>query len=196
MGQNEKDNYYSSPRQIPGTSWKQIRQGANWSSVIAIKTNGTLWSWGNNTHTGVLGQNNTTQYSSPRQVGTDKTWGDVSRGGNYHWFATKGDGTLWAVGNNSPGNLGLNDRTQRSSPTQIPGTTWKSVDDTERVTMASKTDGTLWIWGLNDYGALGLNQGPGTSRSSPTQMPGNWEGNKGEMSSGYWESYAIKSDLS
>ena len=39
----------------------------------AIKTDGTLWLWGAN-NAGELGQNGTTQRSSPIQVGTDTDW--------------------------------------------------------------------------------------------------------------------------
>jgi len=198
LGQNNKTSY-SSPVMVGNDTgddqWTNIGCTFYGLTMYGVKPDGTLWSWGRN-DMGQLGQNNKTEYSSPRQVGTDQIWGDVSRGGNYHWFATKGDGTLWGFGYNGSGNMGQNDTVERSSPIQIPGTTWKSVDDTERSTLASKTDGTLWSWGLSNYGALGLNQGPGTDHSSPTQIPGSWEGNKGEMASGYWESYAIKSDLS
>ena len=38
--------------------------------------------------------------------------------------AQKTDGTLWAWGRNEAGQIGVNDRTRRSSPTQIPGTNW------------------------------------------------------------------------
>ena len=45
--------------------------------------------------------------------------------GNYNIFATKTDGTLWAVGGaGGSGQLAQNNRTNYSSPVQIPGTTW------------------------------------------------------------------------
>ena len=43
--------------------------------MYATKTDGTLWSWGTNTN-GTLGHNNTTGYSSPKQVGTATIWGE------------------------------------------------------------------------------------------------------------------------
>ena len=59
----------------------------------------------------------------------------------------------------------------RSSPVQLPGTTWPPVTVANTSTFALKTDGTLWSWGRNDsYGNLGLNDR--VNRSSPTQVPG------------------------
>ena len=73
---------------------------------------------------GVLGQNNRTIYSSPKQIpGT--TWASIAAGDGSA-IATKTDGTLWSWGNNSAGSLGLNqpENSQYSSPVQVPGTTW------------------------------------------------------------------------
>ena len=171
LGQNSK-THYSSPVQIPGTTWAATQPFAGQYAACATKTDGTLWTWGTGGG-GVLGQNSNTQYSSPRQVpGT--TWGTdlknkVAGGGEKTaWIKT--DGTLWAWGNNPRGELGQNDRTQRSSPVQIPGTTWKSVGGNRNSMAATKTDGTLWTWGINQYGELGHNNL--TQRSSPTQVPG------------------------
>ena len=57
-----------------------------------------------------------------------------------------------------------------SSPTQVPGTTWKQITNAYNQMGAIKTDGTLWMWGYNDNGQLGQND---TVRySSPVQIPG------------------------
>ena len=85
-------------------------------------------------------------------------------------FALKSDGTMWGMGENDKGQLGINDRTHRSSPVQVPGTTWKQVDSNYVSFYAVKTDGTLWAWGRNYYGSLGINNH--ANRSSPTQIPG------------------------
>ena len=74
---------------------------------------------------------------------------------------------------NEEGNLGLNESpsspSHRSSPTQIPGTTWNSITSGS-VSLATKTDGTLWTWGKNNHGGLGQNST--VYRSSPVQVPG------------------------
>ena len=89
--------------------------------MFAIKTDGTLWAWGQN-HYGELGLNQTDglNVSSPTQIpGT--TWSSILGGVVDHTVhAIKTDGTLWAWGRNSTsGALGQNDVVDRSSPVQI-----------------------------------------------------------------------------
>ena len=176
LGQNNRTNY-SSPVQIPSTSWANIAQsggGPAWHS-LATKTDGTLWTWGFNNQ-GQLGQNNTTHISSPVQVPgttwpTDATTNTFSASSSYFNVAIKTDSTLWMWGKNAKGELGQNDRTTRSSPVQVPGTTWKSISVGQNFTNGVKTDGTLWSWGYNsNEGQLGLNNR--TQYSSPVQIPG------------------------
>ena len=84
-----------------------------------------LFSFGSNT-SGRLGQNTTTNVSSPVQIpGT--TWSSISAG-SIHSLATKTDNTLWSWGYNGKGQLGQGDTTRFSSPVQIPGTSWSSID--------------------------------------------------------------------
>ena len=80
LGQNNT-THYSSPVQIPGTSWKQINFLGDSSNgaMLATKTDGTMWSWGRN-ELGNLGQNTVVTYSSPVQIpGTD--WGVIGSAG-------------------------------------------------------------------------------------------------------------------
>ena len=195
LGINNKTNR-SSPVQLPGTTWGAPLNGGKFAGVgenhmIALKTDGTLWTWGTGGN-GKLGLNNQTQYSSPKQVGTDTTWNGVAALSNTS-IATKTDGTLWAFGSNGNGQVGQNDRTNYSSPKQIgTDTTWAPIQTKSgyNCTFATKTDGTLWVCGVNEYGILGLNDT--TFRSSPTQVPGTWS------AEGLWAGYqhigAIKSD--
>ena len=89
---------------------------------MAVKTDGTLWAWGDNAHA-QCGQNFTTSgLSSPTQVGTGTDW-LVGRGdrafatGGDSSVAAKTDGTLWVWGQNGAGQLGQNN----SGPSGIPG---------------------------------------------------------------------------
>jgi alpha-tubulin suppressor-like RCC1 family protein len=173
-----------------GTNWKQVFCGGY--HTAAIKMDGTLWMWGRNTE-GELGTNNTTSYSIPVQtVSAGTNWKQVACG-QFHTGAIKTDGTLWMWGNNSSGELGVNNVTARSSPVQTVsgGTNWKQVDCGYSHTGAIKTDGTLWMWGYNSYGQLGINDV--TWRSSPIQTVAggtNWK----QVAAGDYSSIACKDD--
>ena len=91
----------------------------------------------------------------------------------YGRFAIKTDGTLWAWGNNSRGELGQNSKTTYSSPRQIGSDTNWSAISAGGSPKGIKTDGTLWTWGNNTDGHLGLSQVTDQQhRSSPVQIPG------------------------
>jgi alpha-tubulin suppressor-like RCC1 family protein len=146
-----------------------------------------MWSWGSN-DAGQLGIGNTTNQSSPVQIGALTTWLSIAGGGYGHNLAIKTDGTLWSWGRNTKGELGLGDTTNRSSPVQIGAlTTWLSIAAGGYASMTIKTDGTLWSWGGNSYGQLG--QGNTTNRSSPVQIGAltNWQ----KVSAGFYNAMAI-----
>ena len=85
-----------------------------------------LWSWGYNYY-GRLGLGDTTNRSSPVQIGALTTWSSIS-GGSEHSMAVKTDGTMWTWGNGASGRLGLGNTTGYSSPKQIGAlTTWSSI---------------------------------------------------------------------
>jgi alpha-tubulin suppressor-like RCC1 family protein len=126
LGLNVSSVFASSPIQIGSlTNWNKV--SSKGSGVNAIKTDGTLWSWGSNT-SGMLGLNNNIYRSSPVQVGTGTNWKEVATGSNFAVSAIKTDGTLWSWGSNSYGILGLNDSVYRSSPVQVGAlTNWKEI---------------------------------------------------------------------
>ena len=116
----------SSPVQLPGTTWANIYFGPH--TTVATKTDGTLWGMGRNQY-GELAQNNTIQYSSPVQIGSDTTWSteynDLSN--QYGIIAMKSDGTAWVWGRGAYGQLGLNSLVSYSSPVQLPGSGWQEA---------------------------------------------------------------------
>jgi alpha-tubulin suppressor-like RCC1 family protein len=184
------------PTYVGGSTWAQVSCGAR--HVGAIKTDGTLWTWGRNTY-GQLGHNNTTQRNTPTKLGTATTWKRISCGGrtttNAFTAAIKTDGTLWTWGRNSYGQLGHNDSTQRNTPTKLgTATNWRQVSCGGHHIAAIKTDGTLWIWGKNSYGQLGNRfRGSSHHRSTPvTTYAGgtNWK----EVACGREFTLAVKTD--
>ena len=82
--------------------------------------------------------------------------------------AVKTDGTMWGWGHNDAAQIGDGTDKDKSSPTQVPGTTWTKQMYTSTHTAAIKTDGTLWCMGNNAAGELGQNNK--TQYNSPRQV--------------------------
>ena len=164
---------FSSPKQVGAlTNWSTISAGSR--AVVVVKTDGTLWVFGQGSYYGALGLGNTTNYSSPKQVGALTNWSLVHMG-RYIATAVKTDGTLWTWGKGTSGALGLGNTTNFSSPKQVGALTNWSVakgsgpaDSNVNFVIARKTDGTLWAWGTGTLGVLGL--GNTTDYSSPKQV--------------------------
>ena len=151
-------------------NWKQVSCG-NYHTA-AIDVNNRLWMCGQN-NKGQLGDNTTTNRSSPVQtIAGGTNWTYVSCGSDYT-AAIKSNNQLWLWGSNSNGILGDNSTTDRSSPVQTIsyGFNWQKVSAGYLVTGAIKNDGTLWNWGRNTYGSLGDNTT--TDKSSPVQTIAN-----------------------
>jgi alpha-tubulin suppressor-like RCC1 family protein len=160
------------------TNWAQVAAGGY--HTAAVKTDGTLWTWGANGSSffdgsGQLGTNDIETRFSPVQVGALSNWAQVSAG-RFHTASIKTDGTLWTWGsnqnntNNQPrGQLGDGTAASKSSPVQVGAlTNWAQVSAGDYHTASIKTDGTLWTWGFNTQGVLG--DGTTISRSSPVQI--------------------------
>ena len=162
---------------------------AGQTSSIAIKVDGTLWAWGNNSY-GQLGDGTTEVKNKPNQIDTATGWASVSSGA-FHTIAIKTDGTLWAWGGNTDGQLGDGTNVSKNTPTKIgTATNWASVSAGTYHTLAIKTDGTLWAWGSNEFGHLG----DGTSRAKNAPIQIGRDTNWVSVSAGSYHTLAIKSD--
>jgi alpha-tubulin suppressor-like RCC1 family protein len=167
LGDNTVTNRSSPVQTVTFTTdWQKLDCGA--FHIAAIKTDGTLWLWGNNTQ-GQLGDNTTVRKSSPIQTISGGTnWKQVACG-YFHTAAIKLDGTLWCWGYNLYGQVGDNTISYKSSPVQTVagGNNWKQTDCGSYHSAAIKLDGTLWCWGYNPQGSLGDNTT--ADKSSPVQ---------------------------
>ena len=174
----------SSPVQVGSDkNWAMVGSGSN-NSWFGVTTGGQLWSSAAFNNDGFSGQNNTTNTSSPAQVGALTDWAGVYPAYRA-CIARKTDGTIWSWGKaDGAGSytafLGQNNAVTRSSPTQIGSlTAWAGIACPRKYVVAAvKNDGTMWTWGLNSGGQLGL--GDTINRSSPVQVGAltNWTTSK------------------
>jgi len=173
------------------TTWKTACSStASFSGhTLAIQSNGTLWAWGQN-NDGQLGNGTTyTHKALPIQVGTDTTWKTITNGFGFS-IGIKTDGSLWAWGRNSRGQLGTG-LGSSSTPVKVGNdSNWLMVSAGGEFVIALKNNGTLWAWGYNYDGQLG--NGNTNDASTPIQIgtDSNWV----LVSAGYQHSLALKSD--
>lgn len=186
LGLSGKDSSYKTktPERIGTDTWKAISAGT--TSVLAIKSDGTLWTWGNS----VSGLE-ATQYT-PKQVGTDTDWAMISTGAS-HALAIKTNGDLYGWGTNSTGEVGLGHTYSVKTPTKIGTDKWKKANAAKNTSsLGVKQDGTLWTWGDNTNQKLGLDI-PDLYIQSPRQVgtDTNWVDAKGGLKD---FSLALKTD--
>lgn len=139
----------------------KVTEDVDWDSVgvggsfaIALKRDGTLWSWGYSRR-GQLGSGIRTVIDKPVRVGEADDWSQVSAG-FCHTLALKRDGTLWAWGSNLFGESGQYTNFNVETPAQIGyDHDWHNVFSIAYTSFAIKKDGTLWAWGDNKYGQFG-----------------------------------------
>ncbi|MDZ4177996.1 MAG: Ig-like domain-containing protein, partial [Coriobacteriia bacterium] len=159
------DMIVTTPTQVGTDSdWAKVGEGG--IHKLAIKTNGTLWSWGNNFR-GRLGLGDEVTRNVPEQVGIASDWVTVV-GGEDQSYGIRANGTLWAWGGNGHGQLGLSDTTNRLVPTQVTGSGWTDVAAGTFFAVGMRDDGSLWSWGTNTQGQLGL--GHNSSRNTPMRI--------------------------
>lgn len=156
-------NFVKSPALIGDKNFSSIV--CNGTTFLGLSGN-SLWGWGD----WASGSLATGGGSSPVQI--SGSWSSFSFFTN-HVLAIKTDGTLWAWGNNSYGQLGVNDKISRSSPVQVGSNTWLAVAAGNTFSIALRSDNTVWTFGLDNNFQLG--QGLtfiGEHRSSPVQIAG------------------------
>ncbi|MGA1871517.1 MAG: thrombospondin type 3 repeat-containing protein [bacterium] len=162
--------------------------------TLALKPDGTVWAWGRNIR-GELGNDSTDDIDSPTQVLGGESGDtfllniiDISTSHfgvqipeedpgqrAQHNLALKSDGTVWAWGFNSSGQLGNGSSGDyEMSPVQVkylsgtPLTDIVSIAAGSNFSLAVKSDGTVWAWGEGSYGTIGnLSR---VDKTEPTQV--------------------------
>lgn len=148
---------------------------------LVLKSDGTVWAAGSNQY-GKLGIGNDDSNAvafSPVQVkgedGIEFLTNVISvSAGESCSYALKNDGTVWAWGYNSSGQLGDGTRINRSTPVQVVGV--NNIGYLSEIIeisgggfcMALKSDGTVYTWGSNYYNQLG--NGTSTNSDIPVQV--------------------------
>lgn len=125
----------------------------------------------------VSNQENVTTVSDPSTIQSVETVGELSirstsvAGGGTHTLVLREDGTVWASGDNSRGQLGDGTTKGRSVLLKVNGLAGVvSVAAGENFSAALKNDGTVWTWGDYTYGQLG--DGTVNGRYIPGQVEG------------------------
>ncbi|MBK5276202.1 MAG: hypothetical protein JJE30_14285 [Desulfuromonadales bacterium] len=144
------------PLQLPpltNSDWVAVAAGQLQS--LALKSDGTLRSWGNNTF-GQLGNGTKLDSNVPVQENSQSTTWVASNMGDTHTLGRKSDGTLWAWGSNANGQLGSGNTLDSLVPVKTgTDSDWLDAAAGSAHSVAVKTNGTIWTWGDNTFGQLG-----------------------------------------
>lgn len=157
-----------SPLQVPGITGVMAVAGGHDHSV-ALRSDGTVWTWGDNGR-GQLGIGTVgPPVASPGQV-PGLTGVTAIAAGDRHTLAIRNDGSVWMWGANDYGvkGDGTSGATPVSSPVQVPNLTGiRAVSAGADSCLALRDDGTVWAWGRNEAAQLGT----GAATASPILVP-------------------------
>ncbi|MHB1393781.1 MAG: hypothetical protein ACYCYE_12045 [Clostridia bacterium] len=88
---------------VESTNAEVIQVAAFMDSTVVLKSDGTVWGWGDNS-SGMLGEDRDKYVISPARIEGFEDIGAISIGNGY-LLAVKKDGTVWGAGNNELGIL-------------------------------------------------------------------------------------------
>ncbi len=172
--------------------------------TIALKTDGSIWAWGENDNGEVGNGSFDAKVLLPVQVLTD---GVSIAAGDDHSMAIRSDGTVWTWGANNDGQLGINDTDadNKSTAVRVKGAEGEgtlgniiAISGGEDHSLALKSDGSVWAWGEDLHGQVGANDNKGADKFYPVQVVGpDAAGSLTEVSSiaaGDDHSLALKTD--
>ena len=143
----------------------------NAAAVCGVTTAGVGYCWGANNN-GQVGDNTTTQRTTPTAVSGGYTWASISAG--YYdacGVTTSGSGYCWGANNN--GQIGNGTTTNSHTPTAVSGGyTWASISEGTSDSCGVTTAGVGYCWGENLHGEVG--DTTTTQRTTPTAVSGGY----------------------
>jgi uncharacterized repeat protein (TIGR02543 family) len=174
LGNGTIGGYISSAQPVAGIN-NVVWVSAGWTHSVAIRSDGTVWTWGANSWTGafdcqdasdnnnlgffcgygMLGNGTTNDQYTPQQV-PGLSGAIMALGGDSFTSVLLRDGTVWTFGSNGAGQLGVPGVYQSLVPVQVQGlchTVYIMARDFHNEAVC--TDGTLWSWGSGTSGELG-----------------------------------------
>jgi len=185
------DGTYNStnlPEQIVASNVTAIAAGV--FHTLFIKSGGSLWAMGNNGY-GQLGDGTTDNGSYntnlPEQIVASNVTAIAV--GRFHSLFLKRDGSLWAMGYNASGQLGLGTINRTNRPAQIMASNVTAIAAGYTFSLFLKRDGSLWAMGYNASGQLG--DGTYNSTNLPEQIVAS---NVTAIAAGYDHSLFLKND--
>jgi alpha-tubulin suppressor-like RCC1 family protein len=173
----------ATPVPVPGVSFVSLAFAQNAST--ALDASGRVWGWGDNASgqlcLGVTGNdddgNGADDFdSADRHVPVQAPEIDrvvaVARGFN-HTLLLRADGTVWACGRNTSGQLGDGTTTGRDVPVQVQGLgNIMQISAGSESSYAVDASGALWAWGRNTFGNLGQGTEDSAPHAAPALIPG------------------------
>jgi alpha-tubulin suppressor-like RCC1 family protein len=152
---------------VTGLSNGVAQVSAGEDNSMALTTDGTVWTWGNEAQ---LGTGSTADSTVPVQVPGLAGMTQVAAGLGFD-LALRSDGTVWAWGLNAFGQLGDGNTGFSGTPVQVTGLTGVTqIAAGNAFSLAVRSDGTAWAWGWNFSGQLG--DGSTTDSDVPVQVAG------------------------
>ncbi len=162
------------PQQIPsyGGLGTVIAAGLDYS--FFIETNGDLWAWGDNEYGKLGAGSENEEVQAPYAVfGPEIHVPDIPvvaiAGGYEHSLLVLSDGSLWGMGDNESGELGVGFAGYYTDkPEEIEASNVVAVAAGNGFSLFIKSDGSLWGMGYNGNGQLGT--GDYTDRFTPVEI--------------------------
>ena len=156
------------PVQATGlTGVTQVAGGCQHS--LALRSDGTVWAWGDNS-AGQLGRGTVTGVEAPAAPVSGLAGVTKIAAGCGFSLALRSDGTVWAWGYNSVGQLGIGSTASSAVPVKITGVSQVTAIAAGWDSAVAVVAGgaSVWAWGGNDAGQLG--DGTLAGRTTPVRV--------------------------